>query len=470
MKRTTLYVVLGVVLIAVIGGGVWWTQSARQREMETRSAIVERGPMLMIVSASGNVDPHSRVDLNFETPGRVAEVLVETGDTVESGDLLARLDTGQLELQVQQAQAALDLAEAQLAQLRSGPRAEDVASAQANLDAAQSQVNAAAANRDQVEGGASEAEISAAESQVASARLQYEIAQDTYDQVRDSDAGETEEERAHYDLYVAKKALDAAQINLDELLAGADSDAVRASRANVWRAAAQRDAAQSQLDLLLAGATKEQIADTEAQVEQARVSLKQAQLSLERAALRAPFDGIVSKVDIEIGEMTSGGRSVVTLLDASSFYVTIGVDEMDVGRLTNGQEALVTLDALPEAEIPGTIERIAPVATLEGGVVYYDVIIELSATDAPVRADMTANAAIQVEKFTDVLKIPTWVVRIDQDTGQPYVNRRVGEDIERVDVALGVRYEGFVQVLDALSEGQEVIWVADSTHFGSERE
>jgi len=69
-----------------------------------------------------------------------------------------------------------------------------------------------------------------------------------------------------------------------------------------------------------------------------------------------------------------------------------------------------------------------------------------------------------VEELTDVLTIPTWVVRVDSNTVQTYVNRQVGEGVERVDAELGVRYEGVAQVLDGLSEGDVIVWV-ESTIF-----
>jgi HlyD family secretion protein len=190
-----------------------------------------------------------------------------------------------------------------------------------------------------------------------------------------------------------------------------------------------------------------------------------AELSLEDATLRAPFDGLVADVGVMVGEMASAGLPAVTLLDTSRFRVGVSLDEIDVGQLAEEQATQVTLEALPDIVITGVVERIAPVATLEGGVVYYDVDIALAPTDAPIRADMTANVTILVEEFTDVLRIPTWVVRVDRDTGQTYVHRQIGGEIERVDVALGVRHEGFAQVLDGLAEGDEVVWVSDSASF-----
>ncbi len=466
MKRTALYVILGIVAVgavaSVIAGRFWM---ARQPEEETRSAVVERGTMLVVVSASGTIEPQTRVGLSFETPGRVAEVLVEVGDRVKAGDVLARLNTEQLAQQVLEAQAALAMAEAQLDQLRAGPRPEEIAAAEANLQAAQAQVSAATANLDQLKAGPSAAQIASAEAQVAAATVQKEVAQDAVDLI---EGDETRKEQARYDLYAAEKALASAQAQLDELLAGADADEIRAAQANVWAAVAQRDAVQAQLDLLLAGATDEQIADAEAQVAQARVAVELAELSLEHATLYAPFEAQVAEVNVEAGEVASGALPAVVLLDTSSFHITVSVDEIDVGRLMEGQIAEVSLDALPDAVITGTVKYIAPVATFEGGVVYYDVLIELAPTDAPVRAGMTASATIVVEELTDVLMIPTWVVHVDQSTGQTYVYRRVGDDIERVNVDLGVRYEGAAQVLDGLAEGDEVVWVQDSALFNSQ--
>ena len=115
---------------------------------EMRSAVVGRGTLLVAVSASGNIEPRARVSLAFETPGWVDEVLVDVGDPVEAGDVLARLDTRQLALQVRQAQAALALAEAQLAQIQAGAHPDEVAAGEANLRATQAQLGVAAANRD----------------------------------------------------------------------------------------------------------------------------------------------------------------------------------------------------------------------------------------------------------------------------------------------------------------------------------
>lgn len=463
MKRSTIYIVIAVAIAAIAGALLWRPWASGQEAQTGRSAVVERGSMLVAVTASGRIEPEARVNLTFDTPGRVAEVLVEEGDTVEGGDVLAQLDTRQLETQVAQSRASLEQAESQLAELKSQPRPREVEKAEANVRDAQARVSSAAASRDQIKRGPTQAEIAAAEARVAEAEKQRKLAQRAYDEIDESN--EEQKEHANYDLYTAKQQLAAAEANLQDVLDGADEEEVRAAEADVWAAAAQRDAAQAQLDLLLAGATEEEIAEVEAQVAQARAALELAELSLENATLRAPFDGVVSRVNVTIGETPPAQGPALVVLDNSQFHMTVSVDEVDVAQLALGQTAEVTLDALPGAVITGTVKQIAPIATLEGGVVTYDVTIDLLPTDEPIRADMSAEATIEVEELEDVLMIPTWVVRIDRDTGQTYVHRRIDGDVERVDVTLGVRDRGFAQVLEGLSEGDELVRLEEENGF-----
>ncbi|MBU0702376.1 MAG: efflux RND transporter periplasmic adaptor subunit, partial [Chloroflexi bacterium] len=233
---------------------------------------------------------------------------------------------------------------------------------------------------------------------------------------------------------------------------------------DVTRAYHALQQAQDSLDRLLEGTDEADVEAVQLDVDAAELGLEKARSDLDNAVLQAPFDGIVAAVNATVGEMASTGLPAITLLDTSGFRLTISVDEMDVGRLAVGQIVQVTLDALPDAEISGAVERIAPAATLEGGIVYYEVVVGLEPADVAIRADMTANATIVVEELPDVLTIPTWIVRVDSSTGQTYVNRQVGENVERVDVELGVRYEGIAQVLNGLSEGDVIVWV-ESTIF-----
>jgi HlyD family secretion protein len=459
---------------------------------------VERGAIDVVVSASGSIEPVRQAELAFETGGQVAEVPVEIGDQVREGDLLVSLDRERLSLQMDQAEASVALAEAQLAKLKAGATPEDIEASEANVRAAAAQADAAAAERDQVASGAGPADIAAAEAEVASVLTQRKKAYDFHEQtlecftiersagdVIDIGGGQvitlTEdferticpllgvpEEQARYRLEAADEALEAARARLDQTKAGADRDQLSAAQANVAAAAAQRDAAQAQLDLLLEGATSGQVAAAEASVEQARTSLRQAELAMKKAALEAAFDGTVAAVDVTVGQQATPGLPVVTLVDPSQFHVTIAVDELDVAQLAIGQLARLTFDALPNTVVTGTVRHIAEASALDEGVVTYDVRIDLAPSDAPIRVDMTTSATIIVEEISDTLKIPTWAVHIDRETGQYYVRRQTGDGIERVDVKLGVRQEGIAQILDGLSAGDEVVRSPETAQFDFE--
>ena len=96
------------------------------------------------------------------------------------------------------------------------------------------------------------------------------------------------------------------------------------------------------------------------------------------------------------------------------------------------------------------------------GAVTYEMTIHLDEIDESLRTGMTASAIIRVGEVADVLLIPTWLVRTDWDTGQAFVMQRRGDEFLRVDLQLGVRGNGVVQVLDGLEEGDEAILIQES--------
>ena len=461
------WIVVGVVV--VIGGLLGWQfvsgrgNATAEAQATTETAVVRRDTLVVTVEGTGSLAPSAEVALAFLSGGQVAEILVVEGQVVEDEQPLVRLDVDELALQVARAEATLASAEGQLAQLLAGPQPEEVAAQEANLAASQGQVSAAAANRDQVASGPGEAQIASAEAQVASAQAGYRSALINYDGINEQD--EDRKEQARYDLWAAEVALDAAQTQLDVLLVGADTDAVRAAQANVGSAAAQRDAAQSQLDLLLAGATEEQIQAAEAAVAQARVGLDQAQLRLEQATLIASMAGAVTSLNVELGEMVSPGQSVVVLSDLTALEVDVYLDETDAVRVMVGQEARVSLDAFPGVEMAGEVTYIAPTADTASGIVLYPVTIRLMPGELPMRAGMTADVEITIASQEDVLIVPLRAIEVEAEVKEKraYVRRLVGDQVGRVEVTLGMMTDTEVEITGGLVEGDVVIVVAAPT-------
>jgi HlyD family secretion protein len=432
--------------------------------------------------------------------------LAEEGGRVAEGQVLAKLETADLDLQVRSAEAALAAAQAQLDQLQADARPEEVRAAQGQVAAAQAALDQAVAQQDQLLGGATETEIAAAQAAVRSAQANYdrvkagptaeemaaaqatidsaraalEQAQANYDRVRGrADVQMTPESlalqnatiemqraQANYDALVshpseAELAAAEAQISQAEAqlaaLLSQQEPQERVAGASVAAAQAQLDIAQAQLDLLLAGATPEQVAAAAAQVEQAQVTLDSTRLAQARAVLEAPVAGEIATVDVEVGEAVSPQIPVMTLASSGRFRIEADVDEADIGWMREGQPVEITFDAFPGQKIAGEVISIAPLASMDGGVVSYRVTVESASTDLPLRSGMTANTEIVHEQREDALLVPNLAISLDPQTGLKYVAKQTPTGIERVEVSTGLTTDQFSEVLTGLAEGDTVV-------------
>lgn len=351
---------------------------------------------LDVVSAQGFVMPQHSSELAFRAGGRVAEVLVAEGDQVKQGKALIRLQDDQLKAAVAQAQAALDLAKANLAQVQQGARPQEIAAAQAGVRSADGQVSAASAERDRLTGGATDAAIAAAQSQLAAALVEQKLAQDTLDRLPDFVHG-TPEEQLNYKVNAANEAVNAARQTLNEATKGA-SKQVQAAQANVAVASAQRDVAKARLDQLQAGATPAQIDAAQAGVAQAEAGLQAAQAALDETILKAPFDGTIAQISTETGEIVGPGSPIVSMADLGAWKIeTDDLSEVDVVDVRPGQAVTISIDALPGVKLAGTVVSVTPKAETKRGDVTYTVKITTEKPDPRLKWGMTAQVEIKVK-------------------------------------------------------------------------
>jgi len=462
MSKKRWIVAIAVVVVAGLGFAGWQFVSGQQEAVAQaqETATVRQDTLQVVVEGTGSLAPRAEIQLAFLSGGQVAEVLVQEGQVVEAGQLLVRLETDDLKLEIARAEASLASAEGQLAQLLASPRPEEITAQEANLAAAQGQVSAAVANRDQVIAGPDASAIASAEAQVATAEMDYRAALRTVDSI-DKKTDEDRKEQARYDLWAAEIALDAARTQLDVLLAGADADEVRAAQADVSAAVAQRDAAQAQLDLLLAGATEEQIQAAEAAVDQAHVAVDQARLQLERATLAAPWEGTVTSLDVEVGEMVNPVQPILVLSDLTALEVDVNLDETDVTHVALAQEAHVSVDAFPGVAMVGEVTYIAPKADIFSGVVLYPVTVRLMISDLPLRAGMTADVEITTATQEGALIVPLRAVHTED--GHAYVDRLGDGEVERVEVTLGLTTDTEAEITGGLAAGDVVAVVSGAT-------
>jgi HlyD family secretion protein len=461
MRKT---LIILIILVTLGAGGIWVYQnliaSPGEPQQEREEAAVTRGSLAAMVNTTGSILPEKETTLSFKSPGRVAEVLVQEGQLVHAGEVLARLETADLEFAVTQAQVAvsqanlsLATAQAQLLLAERPPAEYDVAAAQAAVDSARAAYQRLLA-------GPSKEEIQVARTNLDQAEAALKQAQLAYNRV----AGRPDVAMLPESLQLeqATIAYRAAQANF-ELTTRPASEAERKSAQS---AIAQAEAALARLQ---EGVTDEDLLAAQLAVEQANLGVEQAQLSLDQAqhqlegtVLTAPHDGTITLVGVQQGEL-SGGQPAFILTDLSRYHIDVTVDEIDIGRVAEGQPVTVTLDALPGETLTGQIEQIADTAQLDSGVVTYKLTIHLDPTAAPLRVGMTTNVDIVTERRDQVLLVPNRYVRIDRTTGKAYVDRAAGSQVQPIEIQIGLRDETYSEVLAGLQEGDTVVLIKESS-------
>jgi HlyD family secretion protein len=315
------------------------------------------------VTARGVIVPARYVRLGFPTGGVLADLRVQEGDSVEAGQVLACLDTADLELGVR-------IAELRLAQLKAGPRPEDIAIAESNYQAA-------LARYEKVKSGASQEEIAVAKANLEKARVALERAQAAYNLVA-WDPG----------ISARPESLALEQATIDYQLALAQYERAKAgpTPADLKAAWAEVASAKAQLERARTGASAEEIALAEAELERARLALEQAQL-------RAPFAGTVVSIGAREGEILSPGAVLITLADLSEMQVeTTDLDEWGAARVKVGDPVQITVSAFKDKVLTGRVVAM----DLEGvtnpaGDVIYTATIALDSQDPDLRWGMTVK-------------------------------------------------------------------------------
>jgi len=286
MKRKLLIIV--VILLVAAASVSWW--------------IFERHGASSELVLYGNIDLR-QVQLAFNNSERIAAVLVQEGDHVRKGQVLARLDTSRLEPQVAQAAAQAAAQLQVVTRLRNGSRPEEIAQARANVESAKADL--------------------------VNAQRQYE----RYKSASEASAGRAVRQQ---DVDAAKAALDVASAKL----------AVN----------------QKALDLAVLGPRKEDIAENEARLRANEAQLALLRRQLTDSELIAPADAVVRTRIMEPGEMATPQSPVFSLAIIDPKWVRAYISEPDLGKIRPGMAASVGVDAFPKRRFDGWIGFISPVA------------------------------------------------------------------------------------------------------------
>lgn len=193
-------------------------------------------------------------------------------------------------------------------------------------------------------------------------------------------------------------------------------------------------------------------------VKRLELQLNQAEAELDKTIITASFDGVVANIYIKEGQQLSAmtyTNPAICLIDPSEIKLSGVIDEMDVSKVKLGQEAVITLDALPDKEVKGKVSFISPASTVQAGVVFYKTTIALENPDEELKDGMSASAEITLEQHDDVLLIPNRAIQGSLE--KPWVQVVTNGQIEERQISMGLSDGMYTEGLSGLEEGEEVI-------------
>jgi len=348
-------VIVTVFVVSVVGMMVARKISTLRNAAVVRVEHAQRGELLEFVSAPGEIEPKTKVEISAKVMARIVELPYEEGDRVTCGDsdanppvpasVLVRLDAKDLESQLLSAKAG---SSAQAAQIE--VEKARIAGQQASLAGLNASVKQAERDLQRQKG--------LLESQ--------DISQATFDQT---------------------------QLKVDDLKA-------------------QYDAAEHTLD-----AAKLSLVVLQHNLEAADARITQAQEALSYTTITSPIDGVVTRLNAEVGEvviygtMNNPGTVIMEVADLSQMLVVAQVDEADIGKLKVGQKATVHVDAFTDHKFTGVVDSIALAHSMTwSNTKYYRTEILLENTKEKLYSGLTAHVDIETRKHTDIIKVPTQAV------------------------------------------------------------
>jgi HlyD family secretion protein len=347
------------------------------------------------ITASGTVNPQNTITVGTQVSGTIQSIYVDYNSKVKKGEILARLDTSQMQAQLSQAQAALAQAEAQ-------------ANAQsANASSAQSGITIAGANNaaQQANAKAASAAIATADANVSKSQSALDLANQTLE--RDKTL------LSHG--YISQSQYDTDKSNAvaaQSALQSAQAAAVQ-SRAQAAASASQSQAsaAQSTQSISQAASSQATAQAAQAAVDAAQALVQQDEDMLNKAVIRSPVDGTVVSRAVSVGQTVAASLQTPTLFsiaqDLKKMEVDISVGEPDIGDVRPGDSVSFSVLAYPNQTFNGTVKQVRINPTTVNNVVTYTVITLVDNSSGKLLPGMTANATISVATAKNALVVPT---------------------------------------------------------------
>jgi HlyD family secretion protein len=345
---------------------------------------VARQDLTQTVTASGTVNPQNTVNVGTQVSGTISAIYVDYNSKVHKGQVLAQLDTSQLQAQLAQAQAGLQQAQAQAA-----AQSQTAGGAQAGIAGAQ-------------------AGVASAQAGIAKAKSALNVAEQTVS--RDK-------------ALLSKGYISQSQVDADQANAVAAQSALASAQAAVTQARAQTQSTVSQ-----AGAAQDTAAAGQASIAAAQAQVEQDELNLQRATIVSPVDGTVISRQVSVGQTVAASLQTPTLFaiaqDLHKMEVDISVGEPDIGNVRAGNPVSFSVLAFPNETFDGKVSQVRVNPATVNNVVTYTVITLVDNSSGKLLPGMTANATIGVKTAKNALVVPLQALSFRPSTSGSHTHRR----------------------------------------------
>lgn len=412
--------------------------------------VAER-PVRDEVTFIGSVEPDRAVTVQAEVAGRVARTDPREGEGVVAGQtVLAELDRTPNELSLKESRAAAAKVRQEWEKLSRGYRREEVDEARQNVARAEARL------RD-LQAGARPQEREQAKSALAEAEARRTMTEREFRRMEQLSTqglvAAQDRDRAWQAYEVARFQERAAREQVALVEAGTRPEQIEAARAEVRQV-------QERLKLLEAGPRAEEIAQAEAEYLRAAATVERLEDELRRMRIVAPLTGFLVKKRVEVGAWLKVGDPVADLIALDPAYVVGPVSEREVGRLSRGVRARVTLDAYPDRTFAGEVTHIVPQADPQSRA--FPVKVRIRNPNHLLKSGMFARVTLEILGNRKAVYVPKDAVLRRDNTSVVFV---VEDGVAKSRAVRTGRAAGeLVEVLDgALTSGQEVVVVGNDT-------
>lgn len=481
--RKTIITVTIIVILTVAGGYTYYQKKASQSEQTTSgpdsgTAVAIQGNLTVSASGSGTLVAQTDASFGFDTSGQVAQVMVEVGDQVEAGQVLAQLDETLAQMNYDEAQQVLqelysaasiatvkqEIATAQDAQVTAhdwlsyllSPEVidaeEKLAAAEKSLSDAQAEAQAHPSEEANQAVAAQVAAVAYFKDKLSQAQTYYK---DTY----------LPETFGHYENVGSRRYPKIVLATYIDPNTGEEVPDISApSAADITKA--RNDYAQAKetitegreyLSMLNTGVIPEDATGTRlSDLYQAQQALNNAQTALNETRLVAPISGTVTSLDINVGEQAVAS-SVITISQLNQPYVVDAyLDETDWSSARVGNKVTVTFDLLPDQTFPGTVTTVYPELVDSGNSSLVHIVVQLDQSISQnLPAGTGASLSVVGGEANGVVMVPVNAVH-KTEGGYAVTVIQNGQQTER-NVEIGIQNETYVEIKSGLDAGETVM-------------